>query len=181
MICEFYELTNFISSVQWPKSKSLNASKNLQRVVHHYRGIYIFNEDFNTAFGSLFIPVCKSALGLAFIVSFVAVVRLWSDMNALSCTMVFAVSITTAFLLVPISSMMSSLFDTSAKLERNVMKIVNTTLDATARKYWKLVFESCPVVRCKVGGMYYMEAKAKLTLFQHLINGVVTVLVNVKR
>jgi len=163
------------------KSTSLNHSINLRRLVHHYRGIYIFNEDFNTAFGSLFIPVCKSALGLAFIVSFVAVVRLWSDMNALSCTMVFAVSITTAFLLVPISAIMSSLFDTSSQLKHNAMEIVNTILDPKYRKYWKLVFESCPVVRCKVGGLYYMEAKAKLTLFQQLINAVVTLLVNVSR
>jgi len=139
------------------------------------------NEDFNTAFGTLFIPACKMVVAILFIFCFVAAVRLWNDMDALSCMMVLALSIQTAVMLVLISSMMSSLFDISTQFEHNLMKTVNTTSDTKARKYWKLVLESCPIVRCNVGGMYYMEARAKLTLFEFMINGVVSLLVNVKR
>jgi hypothetical protein len=40
--------------------------------------------------------------------------------------------------------------------------------------------ESCQLIRCQVGGLYYMEAKAKLTLIHQVVNGVVYLLVNVK-
>jgi len=169
----------FISSVEWPKSTSSGASINLRRVVYHYRGIYILNEDFNTAFGTLFIPTFKFVFCLCFIACFVAAVRFWSDVDALSCMMVIVLLIAAALMLIPISSMMSSLFGTSTQFQHNLMKTVNTISDSKARKYWKLELESCPVVRCKVGNMYYMEAKAKLTMLQQIVTGVITLLVNV--
>ena len=148
-------------------------------MVHHYRGIYILNEDFNMAFGTLFIPAIKLMFCLCFIACFVAVVRFWSDLGALTYTTLFIGTVSDALLLVPISTMMSSLFDTSTQFQHNLMKTVNIISDPKARKYWKLVLESCPVVRCKVGNMYYMESMAKLTMFQQIVNGVMTLPVNV--
>jgi len=40
--------------------------------------------------------------------------------------------------------------------------------------------KSCPLIRCKVGGLYHMESKAKLTLIQKVINGLKYLLVNVR-
>jgi len=130
--------------VEWPKSTSSSASINLRRVVYyyHYRGIYILNEDFNTAFGTLFIPAMKMLVCLGFISSFIAVVRFWSDLDALSCMIVFVLSILPALMLVPISTMMSMsiVYDTSNQFQHNLMKIVNTISGSKTRKYWKLVW-----------------------------------------
>jgi len=113
--------------------------------------------------------------------TFFAVVRLWDDLDTLSLTMVVVVSILVPVLLMPISFIMSSLFDISDQFKYNLIPIIEASSDVQLRQYWKRQLNSCLIIRCQVGGMYHMEAKAKLTLFQHMINGVVCLLVNIRK
>jgi len=101
-------------------------------------------------------------------------------MNALALSMVFIVATGAPFLIMPISIIMSSLYETSAQFQYNLKQAVNTVSNTNVMNYWKLALESCPVVRCKVGSLYYMEAKAKLTLLQRLVDGIIFLLVNAK-
>jgi hypothetical protein len=49
----------------------------------------------------------------------------------------------------------------------------------------ELIFEkelnACQLIRCEVGGLYHMEAKAKLTLSHSIVDGLVFLLVQHKK
>jgi len=146
--------------------------------VNHYRGIYILNKGLNTAFGTIVIPFMKMVLIVIFVVSFFAVVRLSKELNAMVLTMLVIVSLTAALLLFPISVIMSSLFDISQQFQRNMRTVSGAIPDQKIRKHCKDQLKSCSLIRCQVGGLYHMEAKAKLTLVQYVVNGIVGLLVN---
>jgi len=40
--------------------------------------------------------------------------------------------------------------------------------------------KSCNLIRCQVGGIYYMEGSAKLTVLHKLVNGLKHLFINVK-
>ena len=74
---------------------------------------------------------------------------------------------------------MSSLYDISEKFSRNLLNIrirfvENTRAESSLRRQLK----SCAVIRFNVGGLYHMEAQAKLTMVQHVVSGIVFLLVN---
>jgi hypothetical protein len=83
---------------------------------------------------------------------------------------------TAAFMLLPTSIIMSSLFDTSAKFTRHALPITNLISDKKMRKQIEGQLKACSLIRCQVGSFYHMEAKAKLTLIQQMVQGVVFLL-----
>jgi len=76
---------------------------------------------------------------------------------------------------------MSSLYDTSVVFQQNIRHAIKSTVDEKLRKYLERQQDSCYLICCQVGNLYHMEAKAKLTLLQNIVNGVVFMLVNVDR
>jgi len=151
-----------------------------QNPIIHYRGIYILNNNFNAAFGTLVIPVAKLILVIVFVFSFFAMVRLWSFLNPLSFTMMALVNPSTGLFLLPVSIIMSSLYDASAQFQKNMLPLIQLIPDKMGRIHIGRQLKSCALIRCQVGSLYHMEAKAKLTLLHHIVNGVVFLLVNVK-
>jgi len=160
-----------IFSVKWLKSKPANLDE--ETAIIHYRGVYILNKNFNVAFGAVVIPLTKLFLTIVFVFTFFVIVRLWSLLNALSFTMMVILNVSSGCLLLPTSIIMSSLYDASAQFQKNMLPSIQLIPDRMARMHIDRQLKSCSVIRCHVGSLYYMEAKAKLTLLQHVINGVV--------
>jgi len=148
-------------------------------IISHYRGIYILNRDFNLCFGSICIPFSKLGLIFTFIFSLFAAVRLRKDLDGLSLVMTSVVAVTTACLILPISAIMSSLYDVSSRFKQNMLSILREMLNRKERQDAEGQLKSCPLIRCQIGSLYHMEAKAKLTLMQHVVNGFVFLIVNV--
>jgi len=167
-----------IFSVKWLKSKPTNFDE--EAPILHYRGIYILNKSFNVAFGTLVIPVTKLFLIIVFVFTFFVLLRLWSLLNAFSITMMVVVNVSAGCLLLPTSIIMSSLYDASAQFKKNMLLNIELIPDKMARIFTYRQLKSCSLVRCEVGGLYYMEAKAKLTLLHNVVNGVVFLLVNIQ-
>ena len=46
-------------------------------------------------------------------------------------------------------------------------------------KILKGQLKSCALIRCQIGNLYHMEAAAKLTMIDNVVNGIVFLLVNV--
>jgi len=126
------------------------------------------------------LPYLKLVLVTNFITSFFAVTRLWSELNALSMLMLSVMGIASVTLIIPISVIMSSSFDKSAKFQRNIILSIDMTQDLMEKMILRNQLISCSLIRCQVGNFYHMEAKAKLTLLQNVVNGVVYLFVNFK-
>jgi len=148
--------------------------------ITHYRGIDILSRNFNLGFGKLVLPFLKLLVVTVFITSFFAVTRLWSELNALSMLMLSVIAVASITLIIPISIIMSSSYDKSAKFQPNILPCIDMTQDLMEKKILRNQLISCSLIRCQVGSFYHMEAKAKLTLLQHIVNGIVYLLVNVK-
>jgi len=146
----------------------------------HYRGIQLLNQDLNKAFGTLIVPSLKLILLFVTIISFFAVVRLSHDMDALLNAMLVIFTTVAVILLCLISGSMSALFDISERFRRNFFPIIELIAENKARTYYARQLKACSLIRGQVGNLYHMEARAKLSLIQHLVNGLVFVLVNVK-
>jgi len=165
-------------SIDWPKDDQ----KTIQTSLRHYRGIYLLSIDFNATVGKLMIPYLKLVLTVLFVVSFSALIRLHRELDIISVLMVTASSSACAALLVPTSLVMSSVYNISAQLSRNLSSKISSLENVTiAKKNCELEIASCRFVCCQVGNWYAMEAKAKLTLVHNIINGVVFCLVNMKK
>jgi len=149
------------------------------KIILHYRGVYILNRDFNLTFGSICIPCLKLMIIFSFILSLFAVVRLRKDLDVLSFAMSSAVSVTCACFILPMSAIMSSFYDVSCEFKQNMLPILEKISNRRVRKYAEGQLKSCPLIRCQIGSLYHMEAKAKLTLLQHVVNGFVFLTVNV--
>jgi len=77
---------------------------------------------------------------------------------------------------------MSSVYRTSKQFIRNLSECIwqldsNDKLD---KQMLQRQLNSCNLIRSQVGGLYYMESKAKLTLVHKVVNGLKYLLVNVK-
>jgi len=84
-------------------------------------------------------------------------------------------------LLIPTTIVMSSLYKTSKNFIRSLKPCI-IKLDDTIhlKEVFKRQLISCALIRCEVGGLYYMESKAKLTVVHKLVNGLKYLLVNVR-
>jgi len=135
----------------------------------------------NLVFGQILIPSAKLMLMVVFTVSFFSLFRLYKRLNILSLVLVTPITVLVLILLIPMTLVISSLYVTSKKFTGNMAQCIRE-LDDTARnkKTLQLGLRSCNLIRCKVGGLYYMEAKAKLTTLHKVVNGLKYLLVNVK-
>jgi len=137
--------------------------------------------DFNLVFGKLVVPFIKLCLIITFVLSFVTAVRLHKYLDVLSLVMISTLIWTTILDLFPTAILMSKLYGVSQKFAWNITERSNSIARQTDDgRILKMQIESCQLIRCQVGGLYYMEAKAKLTLIHQVVNGVVYLLVNVK-
>jgi len=169
---------------------SLYSQKNLElrtgtstfeKCILYYRAIYILSNEFNSAFGILFIPMVKLALIGVAMLSFFALIIFWDVMDIVGLGTIIFVLFNSIFLLIPVSIIMSGLYGSSVIFRHNLQNYVQLINNKKTRKYYETLLKSCPIIRCQIGSFYHMEAKAKLTLLQHVVNGVVFLLVNVGR
>ena len=169
-------------SIEWPKREAQLPSPSIERWIFHYKGIFIINNLCCIAFGTILVPFLKTLVIIGFILCFFACVRLFNYLDLISLAFVVAVSLLSAGSVVPMALAMSSMYDISQTFSQNVS---NTSIryveDRKAEAILKKQLKSCAVIRFNVGGLYHMEAKAKLTMVHHVVNGIVFLLVNAKR
>ena len=131
-----------------------------ERIILYYRGIYMANNEFNRVLGTIVIPYLKLGIILNFVSAVFACARLFDSMDLISLAFVSVLSVTSMALLVPISIVMSKLYDLSLNFSRNMF---SETLQITEKKNRRIPvasLKSCPLIRCKVGNWHYMEEKA---------------------
>jgi len=172
----------FISSIDWPTGNSLLSIKpRIRRCFRYYRGIYLVIQDLNLAFGTLFIPYFKLTLLLGFITSFFALVRLPSDMDVLSYLIMIVTVPGSLTLVVPIALVMSNMHSMSENFIPTLSPTIQLLDNRIDREYFGRQLRSCPLIRCKIGNMYYMESEAKLTMLDRTVATLMFLFVNVKK
>ena len=170
----------FIYSIEWSKSELFPDDFQIERYIIYYRGIFMLNRDCNLTFGRLYFPFMKLGIITLFIVSFFACARIYQYMDIISYMFMVTVLGASLMLLVPISIIMSSLYDISKDFSRNLSPCIYTVAEIRSQKVLTNMLQSCGVIRSQVGNLYHMEAKAKLTMLGNVVDGVVFLLVNVK-
>ena len=165
-------------SIGWTNCPFPSEEDRVETCILHYRAIYCLNNVCNAAFGKLIIPFVKLAVIIAFILSFFAFVRLHKELEIISLAFITTVVFTSVLLLGPIAVIMSSLFDMSSKFCFNLSLKAKFVTDLKARKILERDLKACPLIRSQVGGLYHMEAKAKLTMIHNVVDGVAYLLVN---
>ena len=110
--------------------------------------------------------------------SFFASVRLYEDLDVICLALVSVIAFTASLVITPTAMVMSSLFDISAKFPRNIAPRIQELSDMRMKEISTRELKSCPLIRCQVGNMYHMEAKAKMTMLHNIVNGVVFLMVN---
>ena len=122
----------------------------------------------------------KAVLTCGFIIAFFTVVRRYEYLDHLSFMLLSGVTSATFIIIVPVTIIMSSLYDKSSQFCHNLSRKVHRGESKKSRQIFLYQLKSCPLIRYQVGGFYYMEAKAKLTLLHNILNGIVYLVVNVK-
>jgi len=140
----------------------------------------MLTEYLNIAFGTLFIPAIKLDVLIGLVISSFAVIRLRDELDALSSFLMHAILISTVVLIIPITMVLSSTYQISQQFNQALYPTRERITDRRTRDYFERQLKSCMLIRCKVGNMYYMEARAKLTMVDHTVNGLVCLLVNTK-
>jgi len=175
-------VTLVISLCLFSCSKHWNAfgSDEKRRIILHYRALYIITTDCNIVFGRIMLPFIKLFVMILFTTCFFLVIRFHDHINFLSLTLVGIIIPVTLLLLIPTTIVMSSLYKTSKTFIRSLTPSIQNSKVANQKEILKRTLISCGILRCEVGGLYYMEAKAKLTVLHKVVNGLKYLLVNVK-
>jgi len=133
-------------------------------------------------FGQILIPSFKLAQMVSFATSFFTMVRFFEQLNLPSVILLALFAWTTILILFPTTFVLSNLFkDSKHFLSSLILRIQNIeNLPPEYRWILQRQLRACNQIRCQVGGMYYMEEKAKLTIIHKVVSGLKYLLVNVK-
>jgi len=153
----------------------------IDRRVLHYKALYIITTDCNFVFGRFMLPLCKLMTMAFFTACFFAIVRLHDYMNLLSLIILSLLAWCSFFLLIPATIIMSNLYKISKNFKPCLIPCIkNLNVPSKQKNLLERQLISCGIIRCEVGGFYYMESKAKLTVVHKLVNILKYLLVNVK-
>ena len=172
----------FTPSFEWSKRyyspQELHPS--IERCISHYKGIYIMSNDANLAFGMIVVTFIKLSVISTFMISVFAKIRLAQSLDGFSLTFLTGAMLTALFILIPISIIMSSLYSISLHFSSNLSEQIRLVTQKKSKRILAGKLKSCSLIRVKVGNLYHMEARAKLTVLHCLAKGVVVLLVNIK-
>ena len=166
-------------SIEWPKCVPEPSPSTMRTWILHYKGIHILSSAWNVAFGKIIVPVMKLEIIIIFILSFFACSRLYQCLDLFVSLFGATCIIASLVMLVPMALVMSSLYAISCTFKQNLFPRIHLTDRKETERILKGELESCGLIRCHVGSLYHMEAKAKLTMIDHVVNGIVFLLVNI--
>jgi len=181
-ICILYIIVyncSFSCSKDWIPFGDDKNCRIIKRILH-YRALYIITTDCNLVFGEIMLPFIKLFVMILFTTCFFLVIRFHDHINLIYLILVGIIIPVTLLLLIPTTIVMSSLYKTSKTFIRNLTPSIQNLEVTNQKEILKRTLISCRVLRCEVGGLYYMEAKAKLTVLHKVVNGLKYLLVNVK-
>ena len=147
----------------------------------HFKGICILCNEYNVAFGIIAVPLLKLFLSIMLIFALFAFARLYREISFISLVLSSLRAFNCTLTLVAVITAMACLYDISSKFSKNIYPQIRLITEKKARRIAAANFKSCRAIGCKVGSLYQMEAEVTLLTFHELINGVVFLLVNVKK
>jgi hypothetical protein len=161
----------------WIRAQSDEAIiSSLNRCFNVYRGTFLLNQICNDGLGRIFVPAMKILMCTILMASAFGLIRLTNILD----------SVTMAFLAVDVVAgggvlmfgvlLMSNIYGNAVRFQRGALQMIPQISDRKERAYHFKKYRSCQSIRCKVGSFYSMEGKAKLTLADAVVNGVVSVL-----
>jgi len=126
------------------------------------------------------LPFVKLLVIVGLIMCIATAVRLHIYLDTLTFYLALTYLPCTLLTLIPISNVMSSLYSISKQFRSNLAERIQRSNNRIGKRTLSMQLKSCPIIRCQVAGLYHMEAKAKLTMLQKIVNATKYLLVNLK-
>jgi len=161
-------------SILWPKKRKYRITVWL----YIYRVISILKQLTYTVFETSVIPLGKLVVISAVIPCSYTLIRHRQHLDLVSFLFTLIMCVSIPLILLPMSIIMSNTYNFSDRLPKNMLYFVQGLTRAEKTEILARL-KSYQVMRCHVGGFYYMERKAKLTLIQSLVQGVVFALLTI--
>lgn len=165
-------------SISWPKSENWSAAVTTKNCVHVYRACQILNKLCNVVYGTLSILVVKINLGLLITASTVALIRFIDRLDYISIAYVSCLLVA-GLIFTPLAGQVISLISiTSCTVDKSLPGLVTKINLPNEREVQSRSVESLPLISSKLGNLYKMDATAKLTFVDSLVNGIVCALLS---
>ena len=168
-------------SSEWVQKSADLSIATLTDSIVVYQRIRLLNDLHNDAFGSLFVLATKMGAVFALYISVAAITFLRSAVAPILLGAFFLYMSTILLVIFPGALMMSQVYIISSsfnlKVERCLISIHNC---AQEKHQLKRTLKSLPVMKSKVGNLYHMESKAKLTLLDNIARGIAFMLITSK-
>jgi hypothetical protein len=133
----------------------------------------------NIAFGRILIPGLKLNSVLLIITASFGLVGFWNELDLFSLGLVTVVVVASAILTATTAAMMSAVYDYSSQFKLNIRKQIQNSGCEMQKQHIQEI-RACQVIRCEVGNLYHMESKAKMTMVNTIVNGLVFLIVQRK-
>ncbi len=170
--CNVLSVSNEYFSIEWPHDGVPPG-----RCLRVYKCCYILNHLSNISFGRVLVPGGKLVLITLITFSLFAILRLYRELDLFSLWLATALCINGGCILVPGVVLTSTLYKYSSQFQRNVLEASRRLSTKRAGLVLAKEVQACQLIRSEVGGLYHMEARAKLTICHSIVNGLVLLLV----
>ncbi len=162
-------------SIDWPR-----AGISPRRCIRVYKCCFLLNNLSNITFGRLLVPGLKFVFTALIIGSLFSLLRFFGELDLYTLGFIVPLYVGSAGILVPAAVLTSALYRYSSQFQRNVLAASRGWKTKKMQLVLAKDIRACQLIRCEVGGLYHMEAKAKLTLAHSIVNGLVFLLVQHK-
>jgi len=143
-----------------------------------YRAVTVFNDLHNAAFSSTIVPTIKFLGILGLYVSFFAVTVLRSRIHPFLQVAFLIYVITLVLIMLPGAQAMSQVYVNSMRFHQ---KLESSLEKISGSNELKKNVKSLQLLKSRIGGLYHMEGKAKLTLVDNIARGIAFMMVTFKK
>jgi len=163
-----------------PFSEYALRMKEISDLFNTQMALHLLTNLCNVTFGTLFIPAQKFIISQALVMAFSFLVAFYAEFDLLAVLFVGEISMVFPFFLISPALIMSSVFDTSLVFRERMKERISSTENRKEFTYYSKRIRAMRPLRCQVGNLYHMEARAKLTLLDSVIHEIVFILLLIK-
>lgn len=163
----------YLYSIIWPNSKDLPQDTLVQNCVQVYNVCQLLNKLGNVVYGTLSLPVLKLDLGLLITSCTVTLILFFDKLDMFSAAFISCLLIACIVFTFGTGHVVSLIAMTSCHFHGNLLSVATRIGSSLERKVQSRRVKSVPPISCNLASLYRMDATAKLTFLDSLINGIV--------
>ena len=156
-------------------------TNSLASIFSLHDSLLLLNQLNNIVFGRIMVPILKFAITPMLIICVSGLISFYKKMDLIAIVFVIAVSTLGPSILFLSAQIMSSIYDNSILLKRQMRDgIIRLLPNSVEIEYNRSMLKAMQPLRVQVGSLYHMERRVKLTLVDTIVHGIVSCLLLMK-